>query len=88
MMPRRDRGQRYEDLSPSKVRRLKPLFLARSAWVGVLLFVGYFLLPLDKTEDIGPLLLIGGLILIGVVVTRQVRAILNAPFPRLRGFQA
>ena len=33
------------------------------------------------------LLLFGGLILIGVVVTWQVRAILNAPFPRLRGFQ-
>ena len=64
------------------------LLLARSAWVGVLLFVGYYLLPLDKTEDIGPLLLIGGLILIGVVIARQVRGILNAPFPRLCGFQS
>jgi len=34
--------------------------LARSALVGVLLFVGYYLLPLNTTEDIGPLLLIGG----------------------------
>ena len=33
------------------------------------------------------LLLVGGLILIGVVVAWQVRAILDAPFPRLRGFQ-
>ena len=79
-------GRRDEDLSPSRVRRRKALLLARSAVVGVLLFVAYYLLPLDKPEDIG-VLLVGGLILIGVVVAWQVRAILNAPFPRLRGFQ-
>src|SRR5664279_1185986 len=80
-------GRRYEDLSPSHVRRRKALLLARSALVGLLLFVAYYLLPLNKPEDIGVLLLVGGLILIGVVVAWQVRAILNAPFPRLRGFQ-
>ena len=31
--------QRYEDLSPSRVRRLKALLLAPSALVGALLFV-------------------------------------------------
>ena len=79
--------RRYEDLSPSRVRRWKVLLLARSALVGVLLFVAYYLLPLDKPEDYGLLLLVGGLIMIGVVIAWQVRAILNAPFPRLRGFQ-
>jgi hypothetical protein len=59
-MPRRPRDSANEDLSPSKVRRLKAPLLARSALVGVLLFVGYYLLPLNTTEDIGPLLLIGG----------------------------
>jgi len=80
-------GRRYEDLSPARVRRRKALLLARSAVVGVLLFVAYYLLPLDKPEDYGLLLLVGGLIMIGVVIAWQVRAILNAPFPRLRGFQ-
>jgi voltage-gated potassium channel len=32
-------------------------------------------------------LLVGGVILIGVVIAWQIRAILISPFPRLRGFQ-
>jgi len=84
-MPR-SRG-RYQELSPSHQRRLKAAMLARSVLVGVLLFAAYYLLPLDQPEDIGILLLIGGLILIAGVVTWQVRAILTSPFPRLRGFQ-
>ena len=32
---------------------------ARSALVGVLLLVAYYLLPLNKPEDIGVLLLVG-----------------------------
>jgi len=56
-------------------------------WSGCCCSLPNYLLPLNKPEDIGVLLLFGGLILIGVVVTWQVRAILNAPFPRLRGFQ-
>jgi formate hydrogenlyase subunit 4 len=79
--------RRFEDLSPSRVRRWKALVLARSALVGVMLFVAYFLLPLNEPEDFGVLLLVGGLILIGVVLAWQVRAIMDAPFPRLRGFQ-
>src|SRR5664279_3694142 len=61
--------------------------LARSVLAGVLLFAAYYLLPLDKSQDFGILLLIGGLILIAGVVTWQVRAILKSPFPRIRGFQ-
>ena len=62
--------------------------LARSALVGALLFVAYYLLPLNRTtEDVGVLLLVGGLILIGVVLAWQLRAIVDSPFPRLRGFQ-
>jgi len=76
-----------QDLSPTHQRRLKALLLARSVLAGVLLFVAYYLLPLDKPEDFGILLLIGGLILIAMVVTWQVRAILKSPFPRIRGFQ-
>ena len=52
--------RRYEDLSPTRVRRLKALLLARSALVGVLLFAAYYLLPLNKPEDLGVLLLVEG----------------------------
>ena len=81
--PRRN----YEDLSPSHVRRLKAAALARSALAGALLFVAYYLLPLNKPETTAVLLLVGGLIVIAVVLVWQVRAIVDAPFPRLRGFQ-
>ena len=84
-MPRPSR--RYEDLTPARRRRLEAALLARSVVVGVLLFVAYYLLPLNKPESFGVLLLVGGLILVAVVVAWQVRAIQNSPFPRLRGFQ-
>jgi len=80
-------SRRYEDLSPARRRRLEAVLLARSVIVGVLLFVAYYLLPLDKPESFGLLLLVGGLVLVGAVVAWQVRAIQNSPFPRLRGFQ-
>jgi hypothetical protein len=84
-MPRPSR--RYEDLTPARRRRLEAALLARSVVVGVLLFVAYYLLPLNKPESFGVLLLVGGLVLVAVVVAWQVRAIQNSPFPRLRGFQ-
>jgi len=80
-------GRRYEDLTPGRRRRLETLLVARSVLVGALLFVAYYLLPLNKPESFGVLLLVGGLVLVAVVVAWQVRAIQNSPFPRLRGFQ-
>ena len=65
-MPRPSR--RYEDLAPARRRRHEAALLARSVIVGVLLFVAYYLLPLNKPEAYGLLLLVGGLILIAVVV--------------------
>ena len=84
-MPRPSR--RYEDLAPGRRRRLEAVLVARSVLVGVLLFVAYYLLPLNKPETFGVLLLVGGVILIAVVVAWQVRAIAESPFPRLRGVQ-
>ena len=84
-MPRPSR--RYEDLTPSHRHRLEAVLLARSVIVGILLFVAYYLLPLNKPEGFGVALLVGGLILVAAVVAWQVRAIQNSPFPRLRGFQ-
>jgi hypothetical protein len=80
--------RRYEDMSPSHVRWLQALSLAKSALIGVLLLVAYYLLPLDEWKGgVGVATLLAGLILIGAAVVWQVRAILKAPFPRLRGFQ-
>jgi len=84
-MPRPSR--RYEDLAPGRRRRIEAVLVARSVLVGVLLFVAYYLLPLNKPETFGVLLLVGGVILIAVVVAWQVRAIRESPFPRLRGVQ-
>ncbi len=84
-MPRRRR--RLESLSPLQLRRYKALLLTRSALVGALLFAAYYLLPLDQPENVGLLFLIGGLVLIGAVIAWQVYAILNSPFPRVRGLQ-
>ena len=84
-MPRPSR--RYEDLAPGRRRRIEAVLVARSVLVGVLLFVAYYLLPLNKPETFGVLLLVGGVILIAVVVAWQVRAIRESPFPRLRGFR-
>jgi peptidoglycan/LPS O-acetylase OafA/YrhL len=80
-------SRRYQDLTPARRRRLEAVLLARSVIVGVLLVAAYYLLPLDKPEDFGVALLVGGLILVAAVVAWQVRAIQNSPFPRLRGFQ-
>src|SRR5664279_3810134 len=77
----------HQDLSPARQRRLKALLLGRSVLAGVLLFVAYYLLPLDQSADFGIVLLIGGLILIAGGITWQVRAIVKSPFPRVRGFQ-
>ena len=84
-MPRPSR--RYEDLAPGRRRRIEAVLVARSVLVGVLLFVAYYLLPLNKPETFGVLLLVGGIVLIAVVVAWQVRAIAESPFPRLRGVQ-
>jgi hypothetical protein len=56
-MPRPSR--RYEDLTPARRRRHEAALLARSVIVGVLLFVAYYLLPLNKPEAYGLLLLVG-----------------------------
>jgi hypothetical protein len=58
---------RYEDLTPARRRRLEAALLARSIIVGVLLLAAYCLLPLNKPEDFGVALLVGGLILVAGV---------------------
>jgi voltage-gated potassium channel len=79
--------ERYEDLTPTQRHRVEAVLLARSALVGVLLVVAYYVLPLDRPAASGVLVLAAGLILIVGVIAWQIREILISPFPRLRGFQ-
>jgi hypothetical protein len=78
---------RYEDLTKAQLRRLATLLVARSLVVAVLLFVGYYVLPMDRPERSGLVVLIVGLVALGLVLLWQVRAIMGSPFPRLRAFE-
>src|SRR6478609_992005 len=78
---------RYEDLTKAQLRRLAILLVARSLIVAVLLFVGYYVLPMNRPERSGLVVLVVGLLALGLVLLWQVRAIMGSPFPRLRAFE-
>ena len=78
-----------DELSRSQRRRAVTMALLRSALITVLMVVIYFLLPLDRS--VSPALLIEfvvALVLFGMVMAWQVRAVLQSPVPRLRAIQA
>jgi voltage-gated potassium channel len=79
--------QWYEDLSQSKRRRVKARMLARGALVGVLILVGYFVLPMDSPGVSGTIVLAVGLLLAVGAVVWQVRMIVNHPFPRVGAYE-
>ncbi|MGY1710844.1 potassium channel family protein [Geodermatophilus sp. SYSU D00758] len=61
----------------------------RTAGTATAVTAGYFLLPLASGFGAGTVLaLLVGLVLVGPLVVWQVRAILRAPFPTLRGLEA
>jgi len=78
---------RYEDLTKAQLRRLATLLVARSLIVAVLLFVAYYVLPMNRPERSGLVVLVVGLLALGLVLLWQVRAIMGSPFPRLRAFE-
>jgi voltage-gated potassium channel len=79
--------QWYEDLSQSKRRRLQARVLAKGALVGVVILVGYYVLPMDSPGVSGTIILAVGLLLaVGAVVWR-VRTIINSPFPRVGAYE-
>jgi voltage-gated potassium channel len=80
--------QWYEDLSPSKRRRVKARMLARGALVGVLVLVAYYTLPMNSPGIGGTLILAVGLLLTAGVLAWQIRTIINAPFPRLKAYES
>jgi len=78
---------RYEDLTQSQRRNLAIRLVLRSLVVAVLLFVGYYTLPMDRPERAGLVVLIVGFAVLALVLTWQVRAIMGSPYPRLRAFE-
>ncbi|MEE1752133.1 potassium channel family protein [Streptomyces sp. SP18CS02] len=76
-------------LGPATPRRLLVLPLLRSTGAAVLLTVLYYVAPLDRQGGVGTtLLLIGGLLAFGALVTWQAVAITASPHPRLRAVEA
>ena len=80
--------QWYAELSPSKRRRVQARMVTRAALVGVLVVVGYYVLPMDSLGISGTFVLVAGLLLIAGVMAWQVRAIINSPSPRIQALQA
>jgi hypothetical protein len=79
--------QHYEELTGSRRRRVKALLLLRAALVGVVVVVGYYMLPMNE-PGIGAIVLVVGLLVLAGVLAWQIREILNSPFPRVQAFQA
>src|SRR5664279_997039 len=73
---------RYEDLSKAQLKRLAIRLVARSLAVAVLLFTGYYVLPMNRPERSGLVVLVVGLLVLGLVLAWQVHAIMGSPFPR------
>ena len=80
--------QWYDNLSPSKRRRVKARMVNRAAFVGAGILIAYYVLPIDSPGVSGTVLLAVGLLLIAVIVVWQVRVIINSPFPRVQAVQA
>ena len=78
---------RYEDLAKAQRTRLAVQLVARTLVVTILLFVAYYVLPMARPERSGVIVLVVGLLVLGLVLYWQVRAISGSPFPRLRAFE-
>jgi len=77
-------GPTSSGVHPQAVRSL-----ARSGLVSVAVVVAYFTLPMTVGSDAGALArLVVGLVVVGCLLTWQVREILRSPFPRARAVGA
>ena len=66
---------RHEDLSPSQRRRVKALLLIRATLVGVVVMVGYYVLPMTKPGMNGTVVLVVGLLAVAGFLAWQIREI-------------
>jgi voltage-gated potassium channel len=79
----------YRDLPHRKRRRLLLVSLLRSLLVSTALVTLYFVLPMTAGIDTYTALeLVGGLVLIGAVLTWQTLTISRSPYPRLRAIES
>jgi hypothetical protein len=80
---------RYSELSAGRRRRLLIVALLRSLGIAVVLFVAYFLIPMDKNGRASALwvLLIVVLAVVALIVW-QTRSILTAQFPYIQAVEA
>jgi voltage-gated potassium channel len=82
-------GQLYEQLPPTKRRRLVLRASLRALASTTLLVVLYYWLPLDDISDAWTVTRLGfGLVVLAGIVAWQVRAIIGSEFPRVRTIQA
>ena len=82
-------GRADENLLPPADRRVVLIGMARTLLTVVAVVVLYYLLPLDRGFGSRSwLALLGGLLLVGVLVGWQARAIIRSPAPALRALQA
>ncbi len=78
----------YENLTPRQRRRQIIFLIGQSAVWAVVSLLAYFLLPLERPEAAGIVILIGGLVLLAVVLTVQVRSIMGSKYPRVKAIGA
>ena len=69
-------------------RRLVVQSLLRSSAAAVLLVVAYFVVPFATSDEAAAVWLIGGVIGVAVLLVWQIRAIIEAKYPRLRAIGA
>ena len=80
--------QQYDDLTRGRRRRLMLRATLRPALSTASLLLLYYLLPLDEhATGTTVLSLVGGLVLVAVLLTWQVRSIRTAKYPLLRAIE-
>jgi len=82
-------GQAYEDLRPQERRRQLVGTLVRPSIIGVAIVVLYFLLPLDRPPNAGTVVLLAvAFVALVVVITVELRHVVNSRYPRMRAIGA
>lgn len=81
-------GDPAEQLSRKARRRSVAASIVRSVFVTVVVFVLYFTLPFDQKSPFNTgLALFIGLVVAGIVIAWQARAIAHSPFPLVRALE-
>ena len=79
---------RFEDLTRRQRRRLGIAVMVRTSLWAVFSVALYYVLPLQRPEDYGLVVLIVGLVAFVVVIILQVRSIITSSYPRLKAISA